>query len=73
MTVKELKELLENYDDGDRIFIEGYEGGYADLKSIREVTMALNVNTEAWYYGDHEEVGRKEYKDKEHVKGIALE
>jgi len=55
MTVQELINQLKQYDPKLPVFLAGYEGGVYEPRgdSIRQVTVALNVN-DAWYYGPHE-------------------
>ena len=62
MTVRELIESLSKIEDqGVRVMVNGYEGGYNDIvigngidNNIPAiVNMALDVNEE-WYYGAHE-------------------
>ena len=67
MTVKKLKEILNNHHEDLHVFIRGYEGGYADVKNINNAKIKKNVNKE-WWYGPHE-INNKNY-DKE---GIILE
>jgi hypothetical protein len=52
MTVAELKKKLDEYDDGTRVIVDGYEGGFCDITELEEVDVVLNVNDE-WYYGPH--------------------
>lgn len=73
MTVKELIEVLSKIEDqGARVTVRGYEGGYDDIiigngtdnNTPAIVDMALDVNDE-WYYGRHEKV--------EDISGIAID
>lgn len=52
MTIKELIIKLRNYPEEMRVIIEGYEGGFNDISSIKEKTIAVDVNKE-WYLGQH--------------------
>jgi len=54
MTVKQLIEVLETHNKDLLVFVDGYEGGFKDIKHIERVTASLNVNKES-YYGPHEE------------------
>lgn len=54
MKVKNLIEILKQYDDDLIVSVEGYEGGLSDSFSIDESSVALNVNEE-WHYGEHSE------------------
>jgi hypothetical protein len=76
MTVKELIDKLSQLDPNLQIFINGYEGGYKDVKDISNVEeIALNVHKFEWM-GPHELVKNKFYvKDKskyEILKGIII-
>ena len=55
MTVAELIAELKNHDPTIRVVISGYEGGVSDVTFVESLTVALDVNKETWYYGDHEE------------------
>lgn len=53
MTVKDLIKKLETLDPSIRVFIEGYEGGLADVEICPLPKVYLNVH-DKWYYGPHE-------------------
>jgi hypothetical protein len=79
MTVKELKEAIAELDDDLAVFVRGYEGGvdYAQCKGKDEeiIEVALDVNANTWYYGNHEKVDedeKEQYKNYKIVKGIQL-
>lgn len=55
MKVKDLIEVLSQYDPELPILVEGYEGGCNDVDLIEEIEVIKDVNT-AWYYGRHEKV-----------------
>ena len=55
MKVKDLIEVLSQYDPELPIFVEGYEGGCNDVDLIEEIEVIKDVNTE-WYYGKHEKI-----------------
>jgi hypothetical protein len=67
MTVAELIAELKNHDPTIRVVISGYEGGVSDVTFVESLTVALDVNKETWYYGDHEdlanEVNARRYSD----------
>lgn len=66
MVVSELIEILQKLDPDLRVFVEGYESGFDDIKISDETNFSLYIN-EDWYYGPHE-------KDKNGtIKGIVLE
>lgn len=68
MTVKDLKELLNNYPDDIQVFVRGYEGGLDDVNPGEIVNVELNYNNE-WYYGKHEQISEETEKT---VKGVVL-
>lgn len=53
MTVKELKKILDGYDESLHVFVRGYEDGYNDAEKIFLIRAKRNVNKE-WYLGRHE-------------------
>jgi hypothetical protein len=55
MKVKDLIEVLSQYDPELPIFVEGYEGGCNDVDLIEEIEVIKDVNTD-WFYGRHEKV-----------------
>lgn len=66
MVVSELIEILQKLDPDLRVFVEGYELGFDDIKISDETNFSLYINEE-WYYGPH-------VKDKNGpIKGIVLE
>lgn len=66
MVVSELIEILQKLDPDLRVFVEGYESGFNDIKISDETNFSLYINKD-WYYGPHE-------KDKNGtIKGIVLE
>lgn len=54
MNVKQLIEILKQYDDDLIVSVQGYEGGVTDSFSVDESRVSLNVNDE-WCYGEHSE------------------
>lgn len=66
MNVRELIEKLQQYPPDHRVFVDGYEGGIADVEKISVISVKLNVNEE-WYYGAHEEIGdESDYNRRKH-------
>lgn len=53
MKVKELIQILEQYDPETLVAISGYEGGYTENIGILEIELYLNVHEE-YYYGEHD-------------------
>ena len=62
MKVKELIELLQEQDPELIVVVDGYEGGYAPVRTATLLPLKLNVNKE-WYYGSHEEPQEHETPD----------
>lgn len=54
MTVKELIEKLNTFDQDMIVLVNGYEGGLSDISKIEATKVNLNVNKED-YLGPHEE------------------
>lgn len=61
MTKQELIKLLDSYPDDTRIIIRGYEGGYCDIDSLEERDINLDVHTDKWWYGPHDDY--EDYRD----------
>jgi len=55
MKVKELIEELQKCDPEKMVVVAGYEGGHDEIGGVEEIRLKLNVNSETWYYGDHEQ------------------
>jgi hypothetical protein len=53
MKVSELIEILKQQPPDMRVIVDGYEGGYSDVRNIRQTPIKLNVHT-SWYYGPHD-------------------
>lgn len=62
MNVGELIKELQQYNPKTKVIVNGYEGGYSDVKDLSEVDLMLNINKE-WYYGPHELAMTKEDSD----------
>lgn len=67
VTIKKLKNILENYDESLQVYLRGYEGGCDTLKKINLSRVKKNVHN-AWYYGKHE-INNEDYDEE----GILLE
>jgi hypothetical protein len=53
MRVKNLIDLLQKEDPEMRVIIDGYEGGYDEVKKILHVEIIPNVGKkDAWWYGE---------------------
>lgn len=61
MTTQELMAQLATLPPDTQVMLEGYEGGYRDVRRIETFPVKLNVN-DAWYYGPHE-ICEDEYED----------
>lgn len=56
MKVQELIERLQQHPPDMRVIVEGYEAGYNDVNTVRELPLTLDVYKDgADYYGDHAE------------------
>lgn len=55
MTVNELIQILSQLPKDQKILVNGYEGGFCDISSVRPIKVKLNVHTET-YYGPHDDV-----------------
>ncbi len=53
--VSELIEVLKAQNPESRVVVNGYEGGFCDVKMVRELPIKLNEHEES-YYGPHEQV-----------------
>ena len=54
MTVEELIIELQKLDPTLEVYLNGYEGGYDDLREIEPIHICRDFYTEEWYYGNHE-------------------
>jgi len=54
MTVKELIDALSKMPENQNVVVDGYEGGFCDISSLKKIKVKLNVHEES-YYGPHEE------------------
>lgn len=63
MTIKQLKKILDKYDEKLEVLVKGYEGGVSSLResSVGEIKFNKNINKE-WYYGEHEQNSRGKFK-----------
>ena len=72
MIVKDLIDQLQTLDPELLVLGDGYEGGLKELKHVRVVEIALNVNSE-WYYGPHElPSGIDPFEGFDRAKGVTL-
>ena len=53
MNIKELIEMLYQFDPETRVIVKGYEDGFNDISEVKEMSIMLNVHRE-WYYGVHD-------------------
>jgi len=54
MKVKELIERLSQENPEMRVVVNGYEGGYNELKNVRHIQIIPNPSKK-WWYGEFEE------------------
>lgn len=64
MTVQELINQLSQLDPNQLVLVDGYEGGFTDIKSITDEKIVLNYYND-WWEGPHEILERtfKQNKD----------
>ena len=53
MTIRELTQALREFDPGQMVVVQGYEGGFDEVTLVRGLRLALNAHEEFWY-GRHE-------------------
>ncbi len=66
MKAIELIRLLQDLDPEVLVVINGYEGGYNDVKGVTTPRTFIEEVNQAWYYGPHEL--DTDYFDQEEVK-----
>ena len=57
-TVAQLIKLLQSQPEDMRVVVDGYEGGYSDVKpqKLIQIPISLNVHPDdQWYYGNHDD------------------
>jgi hypothetical protein len=54
MTVEELIIELQKLDPTLEVYLNGYEGGYDDLREIEPIHICRDFYIKEWYYGNHE-------------------
>ncbi|MCD6460195.1 hypothetical protein J7L67_05965 [bacterium] len=59
MKVIDLIEKLKYSPPDSPIVLSGYEGGFADVVCVKEITLTLNAHQE-WFYGRHEKTAPHE-------------
>lgn len=62
MKIKDLIEILSQFNPETRVIVAGYEAGFNDITDIKLIQIKLNVNKE-WYYGAHEELNQSINQD----------
>lgn len=55
MNISELILQLQQLDPTLEVYVNGYEGGYDDVKKIEHIEVCRNFYSDEWYYGNHEE------------------
>ena len=48
MTIKQLKKILDTYDENFQVYVRGYEGGCDNLKKTNLTRVKKNVNKESY-------------------------
>jgi len=67
LTVRELRDLLEQYPDDMQVYIAGYEYGLDELSAqcISVSPVKRDVNEDWWWCGPHERTyGNEDFDDK---------
>ena len=59
MNIEQLISVLQKYDPKARVIVQGYEEGYCDIHSLKEVPIKLDVHSED-YNGPHEKVDKSD-------------
>ena len=76
MTVKALRELLNQYPDNLRVVVDGYEDGYDDLvkERISARKIQLNTKTKDWegQHSDFDRLGETTDHDAEIVEALVF-
>ena len=56
MNVRQLIEKLKEHPPEMRVIVDGYEGGYNDLESLKTTQIRLNVHDkDEWWTGRHDD------------------
>jgi hypothetical protein len=71
MKIKDLILELQKQSPESLVVVDGYEGGVEEVKTVRQVTIALNVSEE-WYYGPHEIDRLDEYPEALKAQAVLL-
>ena len=70
MNVRQLIEKLQNHDPSAMVVIPGYEGGYNEVFTSRDIPLNLNSDPK-WYYGKYDIV---EYDDESiHCMAVSIQ
>ena len=59
MTVQELIDTLKKHDPTQRVIVNGYEGGFHDIKDVEFLPIKLD-DWDSWYYGPHEQTSHED-------------
>jgi hypothetical protein len=62
MTVQELIDQLSQLDPNQLVLVDGYEGGFTDIKSITDEKIVLKYYDD-WWEGPHEALERTSEKE----------
>lgn len=55
MNIEQLIKELQKHDPKTRVIVQGYEEGYCDISSLKEIPIKLDVYSED-YNGPHDKV-----------------
>lgn len=56
MNVQQLIEKLKEHPPEMRVIVDGYEGGYTELESLKPTQIRLNVHSkDDWWFGRHDD------------------
>ena len=53
MIIEELIQQLQSFPKNSRVIVQGYEDGYDEITTLREISIRPNPNHE-WYNGKYE-------------------
>ncbi len=67
MTAGELIRKLKQIHPETRIVVAGYESGFNDIATLKQINLKLNAS-DKWYYGQH----REEDDFENAISGVAL-
>ena len=70
MNIRELMEILRNYPEDLEVMVDGYEGGYDDLRGSRVHSRHVKpVSKKVEWYGDYD---KTDVGDKDAIQVLSL-